>query len=335
MKDGKGLKISIIAIAIGIVIIVAALIFVAVLNSKPRESSGISNTPVVGTNESNETENVIEDNSTDVEKTEAKITYVETSDGNKIPVPEGFTYVEGAMTKGAVIKDADGNEFVWVPLLNNLYTRRTFIDPNSVSTNETGQTDENTTNQINFSENENMDYSTSVNKYKGFYIARYEASKNESDEKKAKSIKGVTPWTEITYEQMSEIAKKTYESNPYITSDLPSSYSWDLMCKWLQDSGYDIFDSTQYGNYTNNRLGTHSLAITGRNTKWAMNNIFDIAGNAWEISTETWKYNGKKNHACRGGGYTTDGKKYPVSCKQPEYDGVYTYIGFRLVIYLN
>ena len=335
MKNGKILKISIIAISILIAIIVAAIIFAVVLNNLPHETQGPNNNNDISNNDVNTTENQVTENTVEGPEGEAKISYVKTSDGGEIPVPEGFTYVEGGLKTGAVIKDEAGNEFVWVPLLNNLYTRRTFTDPNSVVTNETEPDPSENTTQIVISENENAEYTTSVNKYKGFYIGRYEASKNEENEGTVKTIKGVVPWTEVTFGRMKEAAEKTYKADPSVTSDLPSSYDWDLMCKWLQDTGYNIYDSTQYGNYTDNREGAHALAITGRNSKWVMNNIYDIAGNAWELTTETWKLNGKKNHTGRGGGYTSDGKQYPVSCKMPEYDGVYTYIGFRIVLYLN
>ena len=90
-----------------------------------------------------------------------------------------------------------------------------------------------------------------------------------------------------------------------------------------------------YGNYANNIEGTKSKAVTGRNSKWVTNNIYDLAGNVWEISTEEWGDIYEKNHSGRGGGFHNDGINYPISCRVAEYDGAYTYIGFRLVLYLK
>ena len=98
---------------------------------------------------------------------------------------------------------------------------------------------------------------------------------------------------------------------------------------------YDIYNSTNYGNYKNNPEAVNRKATTGRNSKWVTNNIYDLAGNVWEISTEEWGEVYHKNHTGRGGGFNTDGIRFPLSCRVAEYDGSYAYIGFRLVLYLK
>ena len=44
-----------------------------------------------------------------------------TEDG--VPIPKGFTYVTGTKDTGTVIKDSNGNEFVWVPATESTYVK--------------------------------------------------------------------------------------------------------------------------------------------------------------------------------------------------------------------
>lgn len=339
MKNNKTMKIIIISVAIVLVISIIAVLAIVLI---PKNNNSNENT--VSKEETNTVdENIVTDES-NVETEngeEPVIEYIETSDGSKIPLPQGFTYVEGTVSTGAVIKDEKGNEFVWVPTDNLVFARRTFENPN-VNTTEEENTTSASTNEVeveeaNFSESteSNAEYIDSVNKYKGFYIGRYEASQDSEDDKKASTISGVVPLTEIVYDRMREIAQNTYTDSNSVKSDITSSYTWDTLCEWLKNSGYDIYNSTSYGNYANNIEGTKSKAVTGRNSKWVTNNIYDLAGNVWEISTEEWGTVYEKNHSGRGGGFHNDGVNYPISCRVAEYDGAYTYIGFRLVLYLK
>lgn len=340
MKNNKMIKILVISVIV-ILVLSVAIVTGVILLSKNNQKTEQSNTSENSVNEEN---SVAEENTTgnETENSESHIEYIATSDGSTIPVPEGFSYVEGTLSTGAVISDEKGNQFVWVPTDNLVFARRTFENPNVTAnenennTNTLQSTNEVETQQANFSESaeSNAEYIDSVNKYKGFYIARYEASMDPEDEKKASSVSGVMPLTEITYDKAREVAKNTYADNNSVSSDITSSYTWDTMCEWLKNSGYDIYNSTSYGNYLNNNEGTKSKAVTGRNSKWVTNNIYDLAGNVWEITTEEWGVY-DKNHSGRGGGFHNDGVNYPISCRVAEYDGAYTYIGFRLVLYLK
>ena len=341
MKNNKMMKIIIISVAVILVISIIAVLAIVLIpkNNKNTTENQSEQSEQTNTVEENviADENAVDPN----EEEQSVIEYVETSDGSKIPVPQGFSYVEGTVSTGAVIKDEKGNEFVWVPTDNLVFARRTFENPN-VNKQEEENTTSGSTNEVeveeaNFSESSesNAEYIDSVNKYKGFYIGRYESSQDPNDEKKACSISGAVPLTEIVYYRMREIAQNTYADSNSVKSDITSSYTWDTLCEWLKNSGYDIYDSTSYGNYANNIEGTKSKAVTGRNSKWVTNNIYDLAGNVWEISTEEWGEVYEKNHSGRGGGFHNDGVNYPISCRVAEYDGAYTYIGFRMVLYLK
>lgn len=345
MKNSKMFKIIIISVVVILILSIIAVvsIFLMSRNNQHTDQNNISNESSEQSNE------LIDENATEEQAgdEETHIEYVETTDGSTIPVPDGFSYVEGTLSTGAVIEDEKGNQFVWVPTDNVLFARRTFENPNVISgdnensTNTTNTSVSQSTNEVETQEVEfsdsaeaNAEYIESVNKYNGFYIARFEASQDPDDETKASSVQGVLPLTEIVYDRMREIAQNTYADSNSVTSDITSSYTWDTLCEWLENSGYDIYNSTSYGNYLNNNEGTRAKAVTGRNSKWVTNNIYDLAGNVWEITTEEWGVY-DKNHSGRGGGFHNDGINYPISCRVAEYDGAYTYIGFRLVLYLK
>ncbi len=102
-----------------------------------------------------------------------------------ITIPAGFKVSEGEeIEEGIVISDRDGNEFVWVPCEKTEYVKHTYTGSNN---NDAGTNveDENESGWNTYSyraykdwtgdqsqENENK---ASVEKYGGFYIARYEA----------------------------------------------------------------------------------------------------------------------------------------------------------------
>ena len=121
---------------------------------------------------------------------------IEESSNNKIikaVIPAGFYYVTGKPTTGLVISDVyndddnnskGGNQFVWIPCdgENAMYKKHVYDTKN---TNDEGKYVEDTGNNNwstyyyrNYDDWEDPDTeskSKSVNKYKGFYVARYEA----------------------------------------------------------------------------------------------------------------------------------------------------------------
>lgn len=259
-KDIKSKILLIVVIVFIILVILALVTVIAIKSMQNNENITEENEVTNDISENPEGDNSIDENIIDnQDQTESNISYVETSDGSKIPVPEGFEYVEGTKSQGAVIQDENGNQFVFVSLDGISYIRRTFENPYT-ATDENETNKEATSEEVEYKESENEVYTASVTKYQGFYIGRYEASKNQEDDNKANTIKGVTPWTEITYSQMQDVAQNTYAENPNVISDLPSSYAWDSLCTWLSDSGYNIYNSTSYGNYTNNVEGTRKIS---------------------------------------------------------------------------
>lgn len=325
------------------VIIVLLLVAIIILNSKKEtrpyngtvtNKNNTTNTTEEPDNEvDNSTENTITDDRKDIE---GEITYETTSDGGTIPIPPTFKYVEGDSQTGAVIEDEDGNQFVWVPVSDyNSYHRQYFLNNGEEEKNkndsETTLEDENIY-DINAY---NDEFDDSIRNYKGFYIARYEAGKERSNGKSILVSKpNVLPWTQIVWEEARKQSLKMYKENDLFQTDLVNSYAWDTICNWIRNCGYNIDNSTEYGNYQNSANGTKKVMETASNDRWKTNNIYDMAGNAWEYTTEECGEHDKK-HIGRGGDYLNDGDKYPISTRATSSDESNLDVGFRVVLYLK
>ena len=204
--------------------------------------------------------------------------------GGVVPIPSGFYYVGGTVKSGAVISDnlADkdkykgqevvgtnlsGNQFVFIPVNGEdlKYEKDHTYDGkyDYVYTTELSGY----TSQSDWSDDSGE--STSVKKYGGFFIGRYEAGypdeikegtivnfKNSATGKVPVSKAGIASWNLV-----SQIVAKSASESMYNTDDskvkskLVDSYAWDTTCKWLKNSGIIKDDSagkvssTSYGNY--------------------------------------------------------------------------------------
>ncbi len=338
MNPNINKKVFIIAGAVIIILIIFILILIGILDGRVERKSIEYNANVQNKIESNdiniienETENVIDNNTpTPDEIITGEITYVQTSDGGNLPVPPTFTYIGGDINNGAVIEDENGNQFVWVPVEDSRsYARQIFVNNGEGITVEDMES-------INLKDinSYNSEYDDSVKNYKGFYVARFEAGK-DSETEKAVSKAGVLPWTNIVWQKAKDASVEMYPENDFFQSDLINSYAWDTTCNWVRDtSSVNIDDSTSYGNYQDSIDGLNRTVETGSNDRWSVNNIYDMAGNVWEYTTEEYGEH-EKLHIGRGGGYWNYGNLYPISTRGPSEDASDMNIGFRVVIYLK
>lgn len=93
------------------------------------------------------------------------------------------------------------------------------------------------------------------------------------------------------------------------------------------------YDTTNYDYTVRKELATGSAEET------KINNIYDMAGNMWEWTTETGKPDGG-NTVCavrRGGSFSYIGSSGPVSyrCGYDATSGCSVFIGFRVVLYIQ
>ena len=241
-----------------------------------------------------------------------------------VPIPIGFTYKEGTKDTGLVIQDEKGNEFVWVPATESTYIKDTSFPgytPTGEDTLPNGITDE----------------TADVVKYGGFYIGRYEAGIPEGDTSPSNktgipvSKKSAIVWASIDYTN-SKASAESMISNEYVQTGLITGKAWDTTCHWIEDSlksinaSANLTNSIYYGNYS----GKKSTA--GFNENWKTKNIYDLAGNVWEWTSEA--YNSLL--ISRGGSCSCGGSDYPVSYRN--YIGasyIADSIGFRPRLYIK
>ena len=181
---------------------------------------------------------------------------------------------------------------------------------------------------------ETEDYTERVNNNGGFVIGRYEASNNNEN---MIVQKDKTSWNYVSYTTALEKCTSKYTGKSY-TSSLLTGAAWDRTLGWIYETGNKtemqiVGDSKDWGNYNDDTFsGTTELINTGSKEETKANNIYDLAGNMWEWTTEAMLPDYRVN---RGGEYYRSASSYP-SCgrlrRSPDpYDSG---IGFRPAIYL-
>ena len=298
----------------------------------------------------------IKDNLNKVLSTGGNIT-LEDDFGNKIKVPAGFKIITKTdtentdlnytaetidVTKGIVVEDGEGNQFVWIPV-GKIYTDTekteanaktitlgrysSFTKTNNAYTVAQNASDYGTQVKISsYTEDttatHNSDYKNSIAKNigefctkasasGGYYIGRYESrvenydasnvstsnSENSIDwtgyvaesgkQLKLASKANSQVWNYVTQNKASSLCQSMYTNKPY-ESDLINSYAWDTAIIFFQEFGGN--EGNNYANKTNvsgslANTGTSGTSYTG--TKDTICNVYDMAGNYFEWSTET------------------------------------------------
>lgn len=292
--------------------------------------------------------------------------------GMDVPVPRGFkvSTTQNVVNNGLVISDSQGNEFVWVPVKGGIkdkgyeyledeykiiyYTRylKNGVDINGIS---------NDTLPSGVTSDEDQ-----INKYKGFYIGRYESTfeYNAGNPRihikqgdNSKLNEGFTwqyadsdiytqyLWNNISYtdaKNKAEAMSQMYGYDQTVSTGLINGTQWDSMLKWIHsnDNTYTkINNGTTWGNYTDSVApateGNYEQGViksTGTNENWKMNNIYDIAGNLAEWTSEkdsTGQYTIRSNSYTDNGTYGSP--SYGVLSAPYQFKNV----GFRVVLYIK
>ena len=274
-----------------------------------------------------------------------KNTEVTYTDG-KVWIPEGFRISKDSASKvqdGVVIEDKDGNQFVWVPVAKIADYKRTWY------TAMHGVEE--------YLEALPEDEKTSVERYKGFFIGRYEAGDKESTEAKTlRSSNDVTktvtikanqaPYNLVTGTQAVSLAEGFATRQGYkAKTKLVSSYAWDTTIEFIQKVNSDYGSSLEEGNYKDTTFSytditgasktkankSSILVPTGQTTPVC--NIYDMGGNVWECTTETFKDSASDYSSLtpRGG---SCGASLPAGFRWSNFDKAQYDIGFRVTLFM-
>ena len=267
--------------------------------------------------------------------------------------------------KAVVGTDLLGNQYVWIPCTTDStssklqYARtewgveedgddnsRAIKDELTLTDASVTYSDADTANGINADVSKEIvaqikAEKTSVAKYGGYYIGRYEVGKNGDT---AVVKYNQTPYASITWSTAYGLAKKII-TNSEATSYLCSSYAWDTAVNFIQNNSTAKNYATSIEGFNGNwnpqavkdpsgnvikPAGTSQQLNTGLTTQFC--NIFDMGGNEAEFTTELNP--GTSETVVLRGGY--DYNYSPAGYRWDIRSG-YAYInyGFRATLFLK
>ena len=240
--------------------------------------------------------------------------------------------------KAVVGTDLLGNQYVWIPCTTDStssklqYARtewgveedgddnsRAIKDELTLTDASVTYSDADTANGINADVSKEIvaqikAEKTSVAKYGGYYIGRYEVGKNGDT---AVVKYNQTPYASITWSTAYGLAKKII-TNSEATSYLCSSYAWDTAVNFIQNNSTAKNYATSIEGFNGNwnpqavkdpsgnvikPAGTSQQLNTGLTTQFC--NIFDMGGNEAEFTTEL-NPGTSETVVLRGGNYYND-----------------------------
>ena len=151
----------------------------------------------------------------------------------------------------------------------------------------------------------------SVERYGGFYIGRYETG-NLSQAEAVVVKNNSNIGSQIWYTQYNK--SKGVAANSNVTTSMIWGCQRDAVMRWMYNSGNNdkktyTYDSTGKGNYYDG-TNREQLIATGTVDEYAVNNIYDMAGNAYDWTIEA---DYTDSRVFRGGNYADNGSSHPAS----------------------
>ena len=246
---------------------------------------------------------------------------------------------EQTINTGLVVIGPDGSEFVWIPTTVTELAVRDFGSYLFGGDSMSGYYDE-----TDLQEYQAMVAGTE--RYGGFYIGRFEASKGDNRLPASRRVTESEPgqiWVQFSPQDTTVACQNIYADNDTVQGFFPWGINWDTALQWLVDSGNKLIgdveaDSTSWGNYSNDSFSDGARGnYTGMWEEAKANNIYDLAGNNWEWTQERKG----SNYVMRGGGYnlmggSCPGNRYPAALRDPlPGNDHHPNVTFRVALYVK
>lgn len=264
------------------------------------------------------------------------------------PIPTGFEVStvsgENTISGGLVIKEG-ANEYVFMPCTEENYTEDSFgpltdTDSDSKKVYDSqeqldyyyGENYYSYANDFTYAQDK-TNIETSINKYKGFYVGRYETTIDNGTIGSKKGAKVLTADTKLPNDEeyrwygLYKAQKDLYGNNSNVFSSMITSKEWNTIMTF---TGYGDAKRARSTYTTKPDLSGSAYRGTA-DTYDLTKNIYDLAGNVWEW-TLTARY--ANNRVNRGGYYFYDYDS--ASCTSYNYP-VYSVsaLGSRLALYIK
>lgn len=261
---------------------------------------------------------------------------------------------------GLVIEDANGNQFVWIPVENmNIFKTTDWqkneaketIDPTYVEPTKENE-----------EEYQKMYYK--IKKYGGFYVGRYEtgditAETERTSIKNSDSIgikKNLNAYNYVPFKLSTinkhevtgaqELAINFGKQYKTVTTSVMYGVQWDAMLRFIVSEDHNVNDSIKWGNYSTSEInyvyidgntyrkqnGEVRLLRTGSSENTKAKNIYDVAGNLYEWTQET---SGNNARIVRGGAYVVNIGQLAAARYAYNDNTANNAIGFRISFYVQ
>ena len=242
-------------------------------------------------------------------------TVTQDSLGNRVVVPAGFKVVnpEDNVEDGIIIEDVSakdsttvGSQFVWIPVGKGIQKTdgSSFdvvlgrYDFDSTTGEVIGEHENDSEDTVEEHSKDNMPakdiegFRKSAIENGGYYIGRYEA---RTEIRRTSGENQLTPLTEkqddyvynyVSQIQAAELSRNMYDSGNF-ASDLVNSYAWDTAILFLQECDDRVEKTKPYS--IQNAVSTDFVpqGTNKEETKDEICNIYDMASNCYEKTTET------------------------------------------------
>ena len=256
------------------------------------------------------------------------------------PIPTGFEVStvsgENTISGGLVIKEG-ANEYVFIPCTEENYTEDSFgplinYDSQNQLDSCYGDNYYNYANDFNYAQDK-TDIETSINKYKGFYVGRYETTINNGTIGSQKGATVLTADTKLPNDKyyrwygLYKAQKDLYGNNSNVFSSMITSKEWNTIMTF---TGYG--DAKRATSTYTTKPDLSGSAYKGTTDTYDLTkNIYDLAGNVNEWTLKASNTYGRVN---RGGICSNDGDSASYAGISFTYRS-YSDKGSRLALYIR